>query len=83
MLRRGPGELAERVGFTAGLYAAMNASLNLEPPYRLEPSRSGSWGGNLRHRTEKQFRAAQAMDGSRPWGHEVAEKAPRKSIGGP
>ena len=36
-------EIAERAGFLADMNAALNALLNLEPPYRLAPDRKYRW----------------------------------------
>lgn len=48
-------EIAERVGFRPDMNAAINGFLNLEPPYRLLPSRSYSWDEVCDHELKNNF----------------------------
>jgi anaerobic selenocysteine-containing dehydrogenase len=55
-------DLAERIGMTADFNAALNASINLAPPYRLAPDRRYSWDEICDSELKCNFGAERGLD---------------------
>ena len=55
-------EIAERVGFTPDLNAAYNGSLNLKPPFRLEPDKAYSYQEICDHDLKNNFGPEMGLD---------------------
>src|SRR5664279_148358 len=55
-------DLAERIGMTADFNAALNASINLAPPYRLAPDRRYNWDEICDSELKCNFGAERGLD---------------------